>query len=69
MEETLPRLETRSSKMYTLLDHENENQEEENLPKTPGGLSRALTDPGSLAMSEGITEAAINMPVEVRTTF
>lgn len=64
MEETLARLRGKSRKEYTILEEEEEEQleeeEGEGQSKTPLSLSRALTSPDSVAMSECAIEGLLD---------
>lgn len=62
MEETLPKFKKESKPQYSIMDESEEDIGEERLPKTPLSLSRALTSPDSVAMSECATESLLDHP-------
>ena len=70
MEETLPKLRRKSGKAYNAILESEESQdqvveENERSPRVSISLTRALTSPDSVAMSECASECLLDMPESV----
>ena len=65
MEETHTGLRDRSSKKYVPLESYDQSSHTENQPEAPHALSRALTSPNSVEISDCIGEAAAKLGSQV----
>ena len=61
MEETLPKLKKHAGKHYTSMEAEEEGVQDEYAPRMSLSLSRALTSPDSIAMSETAGEGLLEV--------